>query len=158
MRQLCSPLRPALSWPACALLGALLAAGCGDAPGVGKLFPVAGRITVNGEPLVAPTAMILFKPDAGRGNQSPFEPAGTPDAEGRYTLSTRGKPGAPPGWYKVIVTATTLEADAPQGKRAGRPHPKSLAPAKYGQAHTTDLAVEVVESPAPGAYDLKLAR
>jgi hypothetical protein len=147
-----------VSWPGCALLGALLATGCGDAPGVGPTYRVRGRITLNGEPLVAETAMILFRPDASRGNLSPFEPAGNPDAEGHYSVSTNGKPGAPPGRYKVIVTATTVEAGAPKDQRRARPHPKSLVPAKYGQAATTDLAVEVVESPAPGAYELKLTR
>jgi hypothetical protein len=147
-----------VSWTACALLGALSAAGCGDASGVGTTYPVSGRITLNGEPLVAGNAMILFKPDAHRGNLSPFEPAGIPDAEGHYRLSTKGKSGAPPGWYKVIVTASTVEVGAAKDARHGHPHPKSLVPAKYGQAATTELSVEVVESAAPGAYDLKLAR
>jgi hypothetical protein len=146
------------SWPWGALLGALLAAGCGDASGVGATYPVSGTVTISGEPLVAETAMLLFKPDASRGNLSPFEPAGTLDAQGRYALSTNGKKGAPPGWYKVVVTATTTEAGLPKGQRRARPRPKSLVPAKYGQATTTDLAVEVVEAPAPGAYDLKLTR
>jgi hypothetical protein len=31
-------------------------------------------------------------------------------------------------------------------------------PAKYGVEKTSDLSVEVVENPAPGAYDLKLSK
>jgi hypothetical protein len=75
-------------------------------------------------------------------------------------VNTRGKPGAPPGWYKVIVTAVAEPPEHPKapGKHAGRPVAQSLLPAKYGQAKTSDLALEVVEQPASGAYDLKLRR
>ena len=144
--------------PASVLVALLTVSGCGDASGVGTTFPVSGTITVNGQPLIAQTAMVLFKPDAARGNVSRLDPAGTLDGEGHYTLSTAGKTGAPPGWYKVVVTATTTETSVPSGKRHARPRPKSLVAAKYGQATTTALTVEVVESPAPGAYDLKLTQ
>jgi hypothetical protein len=146
------------SWQFSACLWALLAAGCGDASGVGTIYPVSGTITINGEPLMAETTMILFKPDASRGNRSPIEPAGALDGQGRYTLATAGKTGAPPGWYKVIVTATSAEMSVSPGQRRARPRPKSLVPARYGQVTSTQLTVEVVESPAPGAYDLKLTR
>jgi hypothetical protein len=153
-----APLWP-LSLPAtAALLWGLMASGCGDASGVGKTYPVNGNVSIDGEPLVAKTTVVLFKPDLARANVSPFEPSGTVDATGRYALFTKGKKGAPPGWYKVIVTANAPETTAPTGKRLHHPHPKSLLPAKYGLAKTTDLAVEVVESPAPGTYDLKLTR
>jgi hypothetical protein len=144
------------------LLGAALAlcaaAGCNDAAGIGKTYPVSGTVTVKNEPLTAQTTMILFKPDAAKGNTSAFEPAGTVNKEGKYTLITKGRKGAPPGWYLVTVTATApAELDTKHGP-AHHPVPRSLVPAKYGQAKTTDLSVEVVEKPAPGAYDLKLSR
>ena len=142
---------------ACPLLCALLVAGCGDSRGVGRLYPVTGKIAHNGGPLTVPTTMVLFKPDASRGNASQFEPAGTVDEEGNYTVLTEGKEGAPLGWYKIIVTATSTELEMLHGKR-DHPRPKSLLPAKYGQAKTTDLAVEVVANPTPGVYDLKLTR
>ena len=147
-----------ISWPASAFMAVLFVSGCGDGSGVGRTFPVGGTITINGQPLVAQSAMILFKPDASRGNLSQFDAAGTPDGEGHYTLSTAGKVGAPPGWYKVVVTATTSEISFPSGRRRDHPRPKSLVAAKYGQVTTTALAVEVVESPGPGAYDLKLTQ
>jgi hypothetical protein len=31
-------------------------------------------------------------------------------------------------------------------------------PARYGQEKTSGLSLEVVENPAPGAYDLKLTK
>ena len=148
---------PPFPLPACTLLCALLAFGCGDSRGVGKVYPVTGKITLNGEPLTVTTTMVLFRPDASRGNASRFEPAGTVDADGDYTVFTDGKEGAPSGWYKVIVTATSTEVQTTHGKR-DHPRPKSLLPAKYGRAQTTELAVEVVANPAPGVYDLKLSR
>jgi hypothetical protein len=141
------------------MLPAALAAGCGDASGVGPTFPVAGKVIFNHTPLTAKNTVILCKPDAARGNASPFEPAGTVDAEGNYALTTRGKAGAPPGWYKVVVTAREeAEPVHPKGPQRHRPVSKSLLPARYGQATTTDLSIEVVEKPAPGAYDLKLSK
>jgi hypothetical protein len=56
------------------------------------------------------------------------------------------------------VTATELREEAVGGPRRQRPAPRSLIPARYGQAATTTVAIEVVENPAPGAYDVKLTR
>jgi hypothetical protein len=142
-----------------ALLLTLAASGCGDDGGVGPTFPVAGKVTLDDEPLTAKTTIVLFKPDATKGNTTPFEPAGSVDAEGNYTLKTKGKNGAPPGWYRAIVTAREEAApEHPQNPKQHRPVSKSLLPAKYGQPETAGLSIEVVEKPAPGAYDLKLSR
>ncbi len=129
---------------------------CSDSSGVGKTFPVSGSVILGDKPLAAESAVVLFKPDASKGNSSPFEPTGNVDREGRYNLSTKRKRGAPPGWYKVIVTAVGSSVEYPKGPKQGHPHPRSLVPAKYGQAKTTDLVIEVVEQPAAGAYDLHL--
>ncbi len=135
----------------------LLPAGCSDSSGVGRTHPVSGQITLDNKPLSATTSIILFKPDADRGNTSPFEPTGTIDAQGNYTLVTSGKKGAPPGWYKVVVTATEPRGGGEyKGPRNHRPTPRSILPARYGQAATSQLAIEVVENPKPGAYDLAL--
>src|SRR5262249_60393527 len=87
--------------PGSLFLVAVLAFGCGDATGVGKTVPVAGTVTLDGKPLTAASTVILFKPDAARRNTSPFEPVGTVDDQGNYTLVTQGKRGAPRGWCKV---------------------------------------------------------
>lgn len=146
--------------PAAAVFCALLASGCGDDSGVGTTYPVRGKVSINNEPLKASTTVILFKPNVERGNKTPFEPAGAVDQDGNYSLATKGRQGAPPGWYKVIVTATAMPSERGPGKgsSAHRPTPKSLVPAKYGQAKTTPLEIEVVESPSAGAYDLKVTR
>jgi hypothetical protein len=133
-----------------------LSAGC-DSSGVGQTYAVAGAVTLDGRPVLAESGMVMFVPDAARGNGSPFEPAGSIDDDGSYTLMTKGKSGAPPGWYKVVVTAISEPPQHAKGPERKRPVGRSLAPAKYGSAKTTDLAIEVVASPATGAYDLKLS-
>jgi hypothetical protein len=131
-----------------AVLGVL--AGCGG-PATGDLVPVSGRVTVNGQPLTRGT--ISFRPDAARGNDSLQEPYGKIDAQGRYRLLTAGKPGAPRGWYKVlVVSAEAIDPNDPYAPR------RSYIDPKYGQVETSGLAVEVVDKPADGAYDLALTK
>jgi hypothetical protein len=143
--------RPA---PACALVALVLGAGCGG----GKTYPVHGRVTLDGEPLVANAATVMLVPDRARGNDTPDQPGGTVDSGGRYTVYTNGRRGAPPGWYKVVVTAIGDPAPPAKGPLTHRPTATSLVPAPYGQPATTPLALEVVPSPDAGAYDLKLKR
>ncbi len=132
---------------------------CGDSSGVGQTLPVSGKITLVNEPLTARNTVVLFLPDASKGNSSPFEPTGTVDEEGNYSMQTKGKKGAPPGWYKVVITARDESAiEHPKSQKNHRPVARSLIPAKYGQEKTSGLSVEVVENPAPGAYDLKLTK
>jgi len=130
----------------------LLAAGC---DGI-KTYPVSGTVTLDGQPLAAASAVVMLLPDRARGNATPLEPGGTVDSSGRYTVYTNGRSGAPPGWYKVVVTAVGQAGPLPKGPLTHRPTANSLVPAAYGQAATTPLAVEVVPSPAAGAYDLPL--
>jgi hypothetical protein len=139
---------------AIALLVSSLGLGCGD--GITRL-PVTGKITLNNAPFTAETTRVLFMPDKSRGNDSAFEPMGEVDQDGVYVLTTKGRNGAPPGWYKVVVTAHDNQVEL-AGVRKDRPVPKSLLPVKYGTASTTDLAIEVVENPDPGHYDLKLSK
>jgi hypothetical protein len=129
--------------------------GCGDASG-NKLVPVVGKVTVDGQPLKAGNGVsssVSFRPEKGSGNSQ--EPAGDIDEDSTYRLFTNGKEGAPPGRYHVLVTAMERfdpKSPFPYGKR------KSYVNSKYGDLKTSDLVIEVVPSPAPGAYDLKLKK
>lgn len=143
--------RPRAVW----LVGvaALLPLGCGD-PGP-TLVPVSGSVSVGGKPLA--TGSVSFRPDASKGNTSPHHPTGTIGPDGKFELVTVGKPGAPPGHYKVLVFA---DANT-DPKTGGAAHPKPpawLTDPKYTTERTTDLRVEVVASPESGRYDLKLTR
>jgi hypothetical protein len=74
------------------------------------------------------------------------------DSEGNFELFTAGKEGDPPGWYKVVVSAF---ANKPE---EGRVAPRLLLDDKYYDEGKTDLCIEVVASPSPGAYDLKVSK
>jgi hypothetical protein len=139
-------------------LVALVAVGCGDSDGADNIYPVRGQISFDGQPLVEESTTVMFQPDIERGNGAPFHAIGTVDGDGNYTLKTNGKNGASPGWYKVVVTAlaeTPQHATGPKDARS-RPVARSLLPARYGQAQTTPLEVEVVAEPDDDAYDLNL--
>jgi len=130
----------------CGLVG--LTPGCQRGP---KQVPVTGHVTVDGKALT--TGKVTFKPNPDKGNTFPGEPIGDIDDQGEYTLTTNGKPGAPVGWYKVIVPASV-----PQNPKDAYSMPRWLVNEKYLDANKTPLEVEVTETPPAGAYDLKLAR
>ena len=149
--------KSALTLVACVAVGGLI--GCaGDPYGLGKTAVVRGRVTVGDVPLQ--TGIVTFQPDTARGNTTPHQPTANIDRNGHYELFTVGKVGAPLGSYKVLVTAIESDEDlAKQAPSPGRSRmPKSVINLKYRTPKTTDLVIEVVESPAPGAYDLKLTR
>ena len=119
-------------------------AGCDS--GVRRV-PVSGAVTLDGQPL--DRGVLLFHPDESRGNTARVSCTG-PVSGGRYKLVTSGVTksdtgeGAPLGWYKV-----TLLADMP-GMAEIKVHSKFLSP------DTSPLAIEIVENPDPGKYDLQL--
>jgi hypothetical protein len=122
-----------------------LAAGCG-----GGRHPVEGRVLLKGKPLTGQAGAVVLKPDAGKGNQSAVAPVGVLQRDGTFTVLTDGRPGAPPGWYKVVVIATAPSANPNEDTRR-------LLHRRYESEATTPLAVEVVADPDPGRYDLQLS-
>jgi hypothetical protein len=140
------------------LVGSLLL-GCGgqsDVYGVGQVVPVEGQVFVQGQPLRLPNGSygrVWFHPDEGRGNTCPQPAQADIDSEGRFHLTTRGQVGVPPGWYKVMIVATE-----PGDSRKPSKLRKSFVNRRYAAVETSGLAIEVVASPRPGAYDLKLTR
>lgn len=130
-------LLPVLAAMACA-------AGCGRDPyGLGKTVPLEGTVHVAGKPLTHDAkafGKVWFYPDSGKGNKCPQVAVSEIDKEGRFKLFIGEKPGVPPGWYKVAVVATEqIDPHKPGKKR------KSFVPAKYGDAETSGLRVEVKE-------------
>jgi hypothetical protein len=140
----------------CWLLGfclCLSAAGCAQDDGIGKLYPVSGRILIEGQPLTGVAqGSVSLRGDPSRDNPTLHQPTGTIDAEGRFELTTAGKKGAPPGWYRVMVAAY---ANRPE---EGPVKPRRLLDEKYYHPDKTDLTIEIVAKPAPGAYDLNVTR
>lgn len=130
------------------LVALLAAGGCShDSDG---FYPVQGKVTADGKPITV--GSVTFRPDASKGNKTLHHPTGNIEADGTYTLYTISKPGAPPGWYRVMVFADGNPNPAP-----GTP-PQWLHNVKYTAEGTTDLRMEVIENAPAGAYDLKLSR
>ncbi len=122
-------------------------AGCGEQGE--SAIPVEGKIIYNGQPLTVGT--VIFTPDAAKGNTSMNEPRGKLDENGTYRLHLRkDREGAPPGWYKISVSAQKLRDSKDIYSYA------SVIPAKYANPQTSGVAVQVVENAAPGAYDIAL--
>ncbi len=135
----------------CGLVGLLLTGCSGDDAGLGRLYPVRGTVTAAGTPLTK--GSVTFYPEASKPNAAAFLPAGTIDEQGKYSLTTRGKEGAPAGKYKVVVSV-----QVPSNPKDPYSLPRSLVDPVYAKAETTPLVVEVKDSPPPGAYDLKLKK
>jgi len=153
----------------------LAVAGCGG-DNLGKVVPVSGKVTLDGTPLKS--AVVTFVPDAAKGNKTKAGVFAMVDENGHYSLQStpeKGSPrdGAPLGWYKVKVmpgmsmnmgtggeTAKVLDPTKVKSKKdaSGTPYDLGQIPTKYRDEKTTTLSIEVVESPAAGAYDLKLTK
>jgi hypothetical protein len=125
-----------------------LSLGCGSNQGGDKLFPVRGKVTYKAEPLTTGTVVLVA--DAAKGNTTKHEPRGPIDEQGNFQVSTAGTPGAPPGWYRVAVIANKPTNPSKPYAVTG-----SLLPKKYGDANSSELAIEVTEKPS-AAYDISL--
>lgn len=127
-----------------------LLSGCGGDE-IGRTVPVTGKVLVGDAPLTKGT--VAFWPDESKGNQSKFEAVGEIGTDGNFTLYTRGKPGAPTGWYKVTVVASSEpDPNAPYAP------PKLVVNPNFVTKEKTSLKAEVVENPAPDAYTFKLPK
>ena len=129
------------------ICGSLCLPACSADP-IGKTYPVKGKVYLDG--VLLNGGSVGFFP-AGQGEGAPaFEAAGDIKQDGAYELSTRGKPGALLGSYKVtVILQTKVEPN-----RAG--DVKSLVPKKYTNKKTTPLEVEVIAIPEDGKYDLEM--
>lgn len=127
-----------------ALIACLHAAGCGSDS---RLYPVVGRVTINGERLTSGSVQLVALDGANYG------PVGDIAADGTYRLVTLDKEGAPLGRYKVLVQS--VEPSNPNDPYS---IPRSLIPEAYNKAEETALEMEVVSSPGPDAYDITLVK
>ncbi len=126
-------------------------AGCAKAP---RRVPASGSIELDGQPMKG--GVIFLSPDTEKGNTARVSNSGKIQ-NGRFEIETAGIErndagrGVPVGWYKVFVRVNT---PGERPKYPGLPEidvdPMYLFPEK------TPLAIEIVENPAPGAYDIKV--
>jgi hypothetical protein len=104
-----------------------------------KLVPVSGTVTLEGAPLKA--GKVGLVPDTAKGNRLRMVCAGQIGTNGRFEIETEGSKGAPPGWYRLIVT----NAQPPVNRN-------------YLDEKRTPIAIEVIAGSAPGAYDIRLTK
>lgn len=114
-----------------------------------KLYPVEGKVLLEGAPLKGKGGSVVLKADAGKGNATKSQPIGILQKDGTFKVMTQGRPGAPAGWYKILVSATDAAQNPNNETRA-------LLSTRYLTEATTPLAFEVVAPPATGSYELKL--
>ncbi|HEY7314209.1 MAG TPA: hypothetical protein VH643_32960 [Gemmataceae bacterium] len=136
------------------LVCVFVVSGCGKK--LPPMAPISGKVTVDGQPVSS--GQVVFVPDVKVvGADKPIEQstAGLSAgqiADGEYKISTSGKDGAPVGKYKVIVTPSMM----PTGD--AKKMPASGFNKAYSDPNQTPLKFEVVASPEPGRYDLKLRK
>jgi len=129
------------------LCAVLVAAGC-NGSGEAPKYDVAGKVILDNGALSLGT--VTYFPDAEKGNTEKTPASSQIKPDGTYTLQT------PAGFYKVAVTSEGMPTQMPA---AGQAMPKALPiNAKYKNAESSGLRVEVVPSPAPGTYDLKVTK
>jgi len=114
-----------------------------------KLAPVAGKVTVAGQPLTSGQVTLTAVSTDGKALGLI---SGNIESDGSYKIRTNNKDGAPLGKYKVTVTPSMMPASGGQKGPAVSFNPAYMDPSK------TRLAFEVIDSPEPGRYDLKLSK
>jgi hypothetical protein len=117
-------------------------ASCGD--GHRKVYPVQGKILVNGQPAVG--AVVMFYPEKDQSLEA-IHPVGKVGEDGSFTLCSFGDgDGAPPGAY--IVTVTWPDLSRRSSKTGGIPqkgdHPDRLK-GRYSSAAHSPLRARVQE-------------
>ncbi len=127
----------------------VLVAGCSGGGTSGqKLIPVKGKVTFKGAPLAG--ARVNFVSAYGE------VATGVTDAQGAFTLTTRGQAGAAPGEYKVAIVKSSVDGGGPTSgpkpedmfKMAAKKGEISLSskseiPEKYADAQKSGLSATV---------------
>lgn len=129
---------------AAAVLPAACAAGC--RPAGEPLWPVAGRVTLNREPVEG----VSLRFTAARGEPDMIAPV-RPD--GTYEVVMARGAGLPRGDYAVTVIPTPISSIGPAPKPAA-PRKQSAIPAKYARAATSGLTLTV--EPRSNRFDVDL--
>ncbi len=146
LRRIGPPLGVAL-----AVAGLVLIAGCGDDFGLGKRYPVSGKVTYKDQPLEK--GQISFIPVDPKETRA----AGGTIENGRFSLTTATPgDGALPGKYKVTIRSEDVDTSkvidtikkhgggGRQGEIAqAAAKAKNLVPARYKLPETSDLEVTV---------------
>jgi hypothetical protein len=129
------------------VLGLAIASGCGEDEGIGRRYPVSGKVTYKGEPV--PKGTVSFTPaDSKIGRHAGGDIQ--PDGSYRLTTLTPGD-GALPGKYLVSVAAQEVDTSATKNAVGGmyrvdivaKAPRKYLVSRKYADPNQSGLTAEV---------------
>jgi hypothetical protein len=137
-----------------AILSLLAIGGCGDRGP--RLVPAGGTVKYKGAPLAA--ADVVFMPDSGS-----VPSIGRTDEQGKFTLKTSARPGAPVGGHKVAITAIRQKRKVSDAEAVGMTseqiaaNHESLIPAKYNNTISSELTATVGDDAKANefVFDLK---
>ena len=125
-----------------------------------RLYPVSGKVTIDGKPLAK--AFVVFLPEFGGGGT---HSVGETKEDGTYELSHMDRPGAGRGGYRVtisyIVGPDGKVADLESRSQIDRPlppelnHGKELLPPRYSDFSKTELGATVTPG-GPFIFDFNL--
>jgi len=131
--------------------------GCSEEP---TRYEAGGTVTFDSKPVE--NATLAFVPDAGLAGQAQT------DKDGKYKITSVGKPGLPAGKYKVSIKATTgggfaggTTADEKKEKMMdmmmkGPKDVVDVIPPKYSDPQTSGLTAEVTSDPKKNVFDFSL--
>jgi len=134
------------------LLVAIALAGCDGGP---KFVKAGGTVKYKDKPI--PGADIILMSDA---SSSPS--TARTDDQGRFTVSTDGKPGAPMGSYRVAITAARNKREVSPGEALSMTseqiyaNHETLIPVKYNNLITSGLSATVSDDPAKNEFSFEL--
>ena len=130
---------------------AVLSSGCGGETSPKPVFPVSGKVLVDGKP--AAHATVILHP-VGESGPDVVRPRAQVGPDGTFTVSTYGSgDGAPAGEYAVTVEWWLTNAAAGKGRGDDLP-PANRLPARYASAASSGLKATVGE----GATELEAFR
>ncbi len=149
-------------------MGLLLVVGCNRGGGP-QLVPAGGLVQYNGAPVAGATVTLVF-PDKQVAT-------GITGQDGRFTLTTGGRPGAPIGKAKVgisKISGPSMDASKPveqltpedmmkmyaqtkgaEAMKAASQEAKNELPTRYANPDTSGLEAHVQESGNDFLFDLK---
>lgn len=135
----------------CLVLFGVMMAGCGQSESVKvpELYPVTGKVTLDGEPLVG--AVLSFLPKGDTAGQ--VVTATTADGGNFSAMYSNGKPGCPTGEFQVYISKLVMPDGnpIPEGKTAADVQAVDKVPAKYRSPQNPGSSVMV---PVGGKSDL----
>jgi hypothetical protein len=135
------------------LITAVAVCGCGERGQ--KLVKAGGAVTYKGRPL--PEADVVFVPNDGG-----LPSIGRTDSEGRFSLTTSGRPGAPLGSFQVAITAVRQKRAVSPGEAASmttaqiESNHEQLIPLKYNNLITSGLTADVADNEQANAFTFDL--